>query len=316
MNILFLGGAKRVSMGQRFLREINAATGKHSTLYSYELSEAEAIACIGEVIVGLKWSDANILDDLKSVVEKYNIGIVVPFVDKAIEIAIRLRDEAHVNVFVPAGKLEPAKMMSDKVRAAKAFEDNGIPCPKTYPSLAEATYPLIAKPRFGAAAKGLIIARSKEDAERLKFAEDEYIIQEYIEGAQEITIDCYRNVTTGEILCISPRLRLEVSGGEVVSTQTIDSPEAVTLAKDVLTRLDLRGAVTVQLLEKDGRMVVMEVNPRLGGGAVATCCAEGKLPQLIINEALGLEQKPVTPTPNILVKRYLSETAFKVCDTQ
>ena len=58
------------------------------------------------------------------------------------------------------------------------------------------------------------------------------------------------------------------------------------------------------------RTVVMEVNPRLGGGAVAAVCAGADIPALIIAEATDRPLNPTEARSGILVQRYLNEISF------
>ena len=141
---------------------------------------------------------------------------------------------------------------------------------------------------------------------------DKYLIQERIDHREELTVDCYVGMATGEILAVSPRLRAEVSGGEVVRTETVDDSAAVVLASQVLTASGLRGAVTVQLIRDldTGRLMVMEVNPRLGGGVTASIHAGADIASLIVRDSRGLTLSPVAATPGVETVRYLADVVF------
>ena len=57
--------------------------------------------------------------------------------------------------------------------------------------------------------------------------------------------------------------------------------------------------------------MLMEINPRLGGGAVCTVHAGGDIPGFILDELLG---RPMIPSvgikPGTLICRYFQEVAF------
>lgn len=306
INILFLGGAKRVSMARKF-KDAAAARGLCCGIFSYEMSLAEAIACEATVIEGLKWKDPEADADLRRVIAENSIDIVIPFVDGAVAPAARLRDVA----FVPAGSAENAALMFDKIRAAEAFEREGLPIPATYHP-GDPCMRLIAKPRFGSASQGIVEINSLDVLDRFLDRADDYMIQERIDNREEYTVDCYVRTDSGEILTVSPRRRLQVSGGEVTKTVTVDSPRLVELTRLAITRLDLRGAVTVQFMRDtdDDRLLLMEINPRLGGGAVCSVCAGADLPGMIIDEALGREACPSEAQPGVFIARYQDETVF------
>lgn len=307
MNILFLGGSKRVSMGRKFISAGHHA-GEDVKLFSYELSTDEPIASIATVIPGLRWNDPGVTAHLKEVVAANGIELVVPFVDGAVEVAARLVGECK-GLFAPVSRPELCRTMFDKAAAAVTFERAELPVPATMlPGHAE--FPCIAKPRFGSASNGIVIARTPADLEGIN--PDDYIVQQYIEDAEEYTVDCYVSMIDTTPLVISPRRRLSVAAGEVTSTITVHDPEMLWLTHAALTQLHLTGAVTIQYLRNraDGKLLLMEVNPRLGGGCVATVHAGGDIPSMIIDEVRGRRPRAVTPRAGVLVKRYLEEAVF------
>lgn len=105
-----------------------------------------------------------------------------------------------------------------------------------------------------------------------------------------------------------------MTGGEVSDTITVDDSEIVEATRLTLTRLGLRGAVTVQFMRDPatGRLLIMEINPRLGGGAVCTVHAGGNLPAMILAEALGTRPEPAACIkPGVEIVRYFQEVVFE-----
>lgn len=311
IHILFLGGAKRVSMARLF-KQAAAGLGYEAAIFSYELDQCAPIACESTVIKGSRWSDPDVLVKLDEAVDRYGIDIIVPFVDGAVAVAANYAATYPGKVFVPTGSADTAELMFDKVRAAEAFEIAELPIPTTYIPGAPCLK-LIAKPRHGSASKGIVEISSIEALDRIMLRADDYLIQERIDNRRELTVDCYVSVADGKPLAVSPRVRNVTVGGEVSDTETVDFPEAVELTKRVLSSLGLRGAVTVQLisdLDAEGRLLIMEINPRLGGGAVCSVIAGADIPRLIIAESLGMELKDQTPQPGVRICRYMQEVVF------
>lgn len=289
MNILFLGGAKRVSMARLF-----KAVNSEIKLFSYELSERVPIALEAEIIIGKRWNDPELDADLRQIIRERDIDIVIPFVDGAIEPATRLKDI----VFAPCCHSEE---YTDKILCDRKLRSLGLPVPDSR------GVKNIAKPRLGAASQGLIVFEGES-----KVSAEEYLIQEYIEHRREITVDCY---VAGDRICACvPRLRMEVSGGEVTRTRTFHSQLVSDLAREVLTKTRLQGAVTIQFIEDldTNRLMVMEINPRLGGGAVCSIAAGANIPEMIIREAKGLEITPIDDYKDIEMARYSAEVFFNV----
>lgn len=306
--ILMLGGARRVSLAE-LLIESGKRLGHNVKILSYELDKQVPIAAVGEVIIGLKWSDPDLMNDIKRIVDKYNVNIILPFVDGAIEIASRCKDLLP-NVFVPVSEFDVARQMFDKSLSAKVFENNSLPIPATY-CTDNIKFPAIAKPRRGSASQGIKVLRNFEDLERLNNPQD-YLIQEFIENNDEYTVDCYVSQSE-EVMCIVPRIRLEVVGGEVTKTQTRKINKLIELSRKVLNSIDFRGPITLQFLhdKTTQRYLLMEINPRLGGGVVCSVWANAPITDYILKESL---QQPMSPCEdwkdNTLMVRYRKEVIF------
>lgn len=307
LSFLFLGGAKRVAMARLF-RKACAERGLQCDITGYELDAHSALACEGVIYEGLRWGDPDIFEDLSRVVDERKVDIMLPFVDGAVGIASEYVSR-YGDVFSPVSSRALSETMFDKVAAAELFERCGLPIPATYRTGAPCGK-LIAKPRYGSASKGIVIIDSLSKLYEINASK--YLVQERIDNREEITVDCYVGLENGFIAAVSPRLRCEVSGGEVVCTETLDDPAAVALVRRVLEKTGLRGAVTVQLIRDldNERLLLMEINPRLGGGAVASVHASVDLPGLIVDDALGRELKEQHPLAGVETVRYLEDVVF------
>ncbi len=308
ITVLMLGGARRVSMAE-LLQESGHRLGYQVDIVSYELHRHVPIAAVGKVVTGLRWDDPEVVNDIARVVKEHNVDIILPFVDGAIEIASRCR-ETIKDVFVPVSDFNASAIMFDKVSAAKAFKHAGLPIPTTY-SVLTAQIPAIAKPRKGSASRGIKVFDSIEELMHLENISD-YIIQEYIANREEYTVDCYVS-QKGEILCCVPRKRLEVMGGEVTRTQTCKIAELEERSRQVIEAFQLRGPVTVQFLHDltTDRFLLMEVNPRLGGGVICSIYAGAPFTDYILSEALSLPLRPCHDwTDGTLMARYWKEVIF------
>lgn len=278
--------------------------GQSLKLYSYELSPYVPVAELAEVIIGLRWTDPAIIEDIRRIVKEKEIDIIIPFVDPAVGLAATVRDR-YGDVWVPVGDATTASVMFDKVTADALFCRKGLPVP------GRDRFPLIAKPRFGSASKGLVIFNDSQMLATLE-RPDEYLIQEYIANRREISVDCYV-AFSGEIICAVPRLRIETLGGEATMTKTIKDEEVETLARLTIEQTALRGAVTIQFIRDvdTGRLMIMEINPRLGGGAVCAVHAGADIPMYILLDFLSKPLEPCTNwRPDTLITRYFGEVAF------
>ena len=278
-------------------------------IVSYELDDQVPIATIAKVVKGLRWTDPGVVDDILRVVIEHEVKIILPFVDGSISIAARCKEKMP-DLFVPVSDSDTSMLMFDKILAAKAFHEADVPIPTTY-KIIDAEMPVIAKPRFGSASRGIHIFHDIEDLMHLKDISD-YLLQEYIEDKKEYTVDCYV-AADGEILVTVPRERLEIMGGEVTRTITTRLPELDRMSREIIRKFSLRGPVTLQFLYDTARdrFLLMEVNPRLGGGVICSIYAGAPIPDYILSEALGIPVRPCDDwIDRTLMARYQKETIF------
>lgn len=291
------------------LKRSGERLGYDIRILSYELDDQVPIATVGKVVTGLKWTDPGVVDDILRVVIEHEAKIILPFVDGSISVAARCKEKMP-DLFVPVSDPETAILMFDKKLAAKAFKEAGVPIPLTY-KIIDAEMPVIAKPRFGSASRGIHVFHDIEDLMHLKDISD-YLLQEFIEDKKEFTVDCYVS-QEGEILVTVPRERLEVMGGEVTRTITKRLPQLEKMSADIIEKFELRGPVTLQFLYdiRRDRYLLMEVNPRLGGGVVCSIYAGATIPDYILQEALGIPVRPCDDwADRCLMARYQKETIF------
>ncbi len=310
INILFLGGAKRVSMA-RMLVSAGDELGYEVNIFSYELNNEVPVAIVGKVLLGLRWNDPKLLEHLHETVAKHEINIMIPFVDGAVGVVARYR-ATYQDVWAPVGSFENVEKMFDKVVSAQEFEHAGLDIPRTYKS-GRPKFPLIAKPRHGSASRGIEIITDSREFKRVIANADEYVIQEYIENREEYTVDCYVSAS-GAVLCAVPRLRKEIIGGEVSDTITVADVEIERTSHKVISRLGLCGAVTLQFLRDvtNRRLLLMEINPRLGGGAVCSVHAGAPIPTYILSEYLQRQLVPCNDwKPGTEIVRYMQEVVFQ-----
>lgn len=297
--ILFLGGAKRVSLAERFVAE--GRTRKTPVeIFSYELTDEVPISAVGKIIIGEKWTSPNILSHLTDTIERNAINVVIPSVDPATVIAAELA-LAGSGVFVCGSPIEACRTFFDKQRSEDWFSSNNFPTPKF-----NGEFPAIAKPVQGSASAGIQIFETRKALDTFleEHREQDYLLQRFIDG-WEYTVDCYLD-RSGKTLAAIPRVRLTVAGGEVLKSRTIDDPEIERLVRAILEKGRLRGPVNVQVLrEKNtGSLYVVEVNPRFGGGCILSIEAGASFPAFVLNEAVGLPNEPVRAwNRNLLMMR-------------
>ena len=310
ITLMLLGGARRVSLAEK-LKESGRKLGYRVEIISYDLSLEVPVALEAIVVKGLKWDDPEVIDDIEKTVDKYQVDIILPIVNGAVEIASKCRHRLK-DVFIPVSDAELTTKLFDKSEAAQIFKESGFPIPKKY-SVLSAQMPAIAKPRKGGSSRGIKIFHDIEDLMHLQNLQD-YLVQEYIENGTEYTVDAYID-KNGETLVKVPRRRLEIMGGESTRSLTCRNAILESLTDEVISTLKLRGPVNLQFIydPKDDRYLLMEVNPRIGGGAICSMLAGAPITDYILLEALD---KPVEKCTDwragTLMARYFKEAVFNL----
>lgn len=314
ITILMLGGAKRVSLAKHFIAA-GDEMGYDVRILSSEIIDTVPIACVGTVVPGPRWRDDNAVERLLETIREYNVDIVLPFVDGAIEICselnLRIRCTDFNIPFIPVSGYDVAHAMFNKAIAASLFANLGFAIPATY-APDNCHFPAILKPREGSASKGIIIAHSQADVDAVENIGD-YLIQEYIADCEEYTVDCYVSTFNNKIKCIVPRLRISTSGGEVDRSQTCRIPQLIAQSVEILNAIPFSGPITLQFLHDlaTDRYLLMEINPRLGGGVVCSIGAGANIAKMILQESRHIEADECTNwRDGALMTRYFSEVMF------
>lgn len=307
VNILFLGGAKRISLAEHFIKKGQEQNLKVN-IYSYELDEFVPVAAVGKIIKGLRWNDTNLNNHLIDTIRHYDIHIVLPFVDPAIAVASKLANQLK-DLFVPVSDEKICELMFDKVLANDWFIANGFDVPDNKLN----KWPVIAKPRFGSASKGLLILNDQQAYDDFLQRNDAtgYLVQQFI-IAEEYTVDCYVDMAE-KITSIVPRKRLEVTSGEATRSITEKDRQIIETARKILSTGNFKGPITIQFLKEQssGNVYVMEINARLGGGVLTSIAAGADVVQYILNDFRGIRNEQFDSwTENLLMVRAFREFYF------
>ncbi|NOT00036.1 MAG: ATP-grasp domain-containing protein [Phycisphaerales bacterium] len=247
-----------------------------------------------------------------TIVQAHRIGLIFPLLD--IELPFwaknRRRFAAHgCNVLVSSPRV--VEICRDKLLTHKTLAALGIDTPDTWPlsavrRLRRHHFPYYMKPRRGSAGQGNYRIDNARELTVLGRRVTDPIVQEFVDG-EEYTIDVYTGMN-GIPRCAVPRKRLEIRSGEVAKGVTVRDPRIIELAMRVARGLrDCRGVVTVQCIASpDGRVRVIEINPRFGGGAPLAIRAGADFPRWLLAEHLGRDVRidPLAFEDGLAMLRY------------
>ena len=279
INILFLGGSKRVSLAEKIIDE-----GKNNNIdikiFSYELEKDVPISYVAEIIVGLKWKDVRIYEHLLEVIKSNNINIILPFIDYATIVCAKLKAliQDH-DVLIPVSEEKLCEIFFDKNLTNEWCIANGIRVPCNINK-----FPLIAKPIHGSASKGILILNLQEELNNLSLKEN-YLIQQFVKGT-EYSVDIYVSLLDKQIVSIVPRVRLETQGGESIKSITVKDERLINFSREIIEKSKLVGPLTLQIIESENTndLYFIEINPRFGGAVLNSIFSGANSPKYLLND--------------------------------
>lgn len=303
LNILFIGGGKRFSAAECFI-EAGKKYSLNIQIFAYEMGNGLPIEQIATVIQGLKFSDPNILSDIKQTIVNHNIEIAIPYHDHAVEFLAQLTDV----VFTPTSEFNECEIFFSKIASNKYFEQIGMPVAGFSKKI-----PAIAKPNKGSASKGLIYFNEQNQLDQFLNSEDSnnYEIQNCIKG-QEYSVDGYIALNSS-FHYFAARKRLETLGGEAVKSLTVQHEKIMESCELLCKQQGIKGAITVQFIEDEitKNIYTMEVNPRFGGAMLTTWGAGVPWFEFVLCDYLKLEMPKFNFKSNTLMVRSFREHFFE-----
>lgn len=298
MNVLFVGGGRRVALARRF-------RAKGHRVFAYELDYSVPIIREASIIKGKKWDDPDIEDHFVKMVKKKNIDLIVPLMDRAVVLCAGLDISSAINLVSPIGA---ATICYDKKLFATFMERN---FPSLYPSIKLGKFPRIQKPRYGFGSQNIKIIKSVFDFSLNSITSKNLIVQDKVEGI-EYSVDTYYNKYSKWIDSV-PRERIRVGSGEVITSRTADKTMLAIAAKEVGEGLGLIGPANLQFIEQeDGQFFLIEVNARFGGGWTLSMEAGLDAISLIEHEYFGKPYKyePYRWKRDLLLERSYEDHFF------
>lgn len=261
INILLLGAGKRLSLVERF-HESAKKYNLNLAFYSIENTHDVPLQSCSNIIIGPKWADQEFNNFLSDTIDKFQIDIVLPLMDGAVESLAIFKESFQKECTIFVGSINSAYQLVDK-------ELTNIFCDKyAIPRIPDSSskFPIFVKPKKGFGSKGISILKNLDQLAKFKKENNHnnFLFQEYYPG-EEFTFDCW--VDDKEFF-FSPRKRLSVSAGEVSTSVTVEDYGLTLIANNFLQSINWYGPLTFQVMKYNEELYLMEANGRLGGGVI------------------------------------------------
>jgi len=198
---------------------------------------------------------------------------------------------------------DKALLCLDKYLFYEYLITNGIYTPLTYIEVDKLQtdlkagrihYPLIIKNRWGMGSKGLAVVHSEDDLKNynntgqasfpsflgaVKNPDLNVVYQEML-FSDEYGMDIINDLDRKYRLCVVKK-KLEMRGGETDVAEMVCFPEAEILAEKLSFLFQHQGNMDCDFLNVEGKLYVIDVNPRFGGGYIFSEAAGVNVPALL-----------------------------------
>lgn len=227
--------------------------------------------------------------------QRESIALVVPTIDTELPMYAAHRDDfAAIGTVLSVSSPETVSIAADKLRTHAWLTHHAFPTMRQT-SLHEFLrdpqawgFPLIVKPRWGSAGRGVNCIASLEALHSIPGLPADSIVQEVASG-EEYTINALVD-RSGTCVCAVPHLRMEVRAGEVSKAATVKHRGLMMLARDMAEALPgAYGAFSFQcFLAGDSDLRVIEINARFGGGYPLARRAGADFQRWMLQDAMRL----------------------------
>lgn len=243
-----------------------------------------------------KVTDSAYVDELLAFCVKSHIDIVIPLIDPGLAVLTGQRDRFYqADIMVVVSPSATIEIAADKYLTYEFGLKNGIAVPETACSIEQAkefldegrlNWPLVVKPRKGSASSDITYCRNIEHLQSA-FAEcPSPIIQQFLEGKEYgYDIFCDRQYRPISVFC---KLKLAMRAGETDKAISTDDSTLTEFGLKIAQSLELFGPLDADvIMTSDRGPVLLEMNPRFGGGYPCSHLCNAQFPAKLISIAKG-----------------------------
>lgn len=241
------------------------------------------------------------IDEILTICKSERINGVLSLIDP--ELSLLAQHEADfksVGTKVIGSSYELCELALDKWSMYNWLTDHNYRCAKTYVKFetfeqalasGEVTFPIFVKPRFGSASLHISKADDLEAAGFLFKQQPDMIVQEFLNG-QEIGVDVYTDMLSGQVVAAFTKNKLVMRAGETDKAISIKDEKLFTLISRFIEESGYRAQIDMDIFKIGDDYYISEVNPRFGGGYPHAYECGVKTPQMIVHNLNGQENVP------------------------
>ena len=336
INILLTSAGRRSYLVEYFKKALG---GRGSVHAANSTDVSPALAAADKSVVTPLIYDSSYIDFLLGYCRENEIKAIIPLFDIDLLVLAQNKREFEKNgIRLIVSDEDVIRICNDKWTTYQFLLKNGFCAPQTFLSVDDAldavskgraAFPMIVKPRWGMGSIGVYTAEN-EDELRCFFRKisgvicDSYLkyessltpdqtvlIQEKLEG-QEFGMDVMNDLQ-GNYVNTSVKKKYAMRSGETDCAVTVDDPRIRLIGEKIAKLLKHVGNLDADVFDADGRLYVLELNARFGGGYPFSHAAGVDMPAAIVNWLAGEEcdRSLFTPVPGVLSHKDISIRIIK-----
>lgn len=254
------------------------------------------------------------ISELLELCSKEDIKIIIPVIDPEIFLLSDYREEfMNRGILVIVSDKNVLDICYNKILMNDFLKRNDFEFPKTYQTLEgfekaytnnEIKFPVIMKPVYGSGSEATYKIDSVEKVKAL--INEKMIIQEYIDG-QEYGADIFNTLEKKVVRCVVKK-KISMRSGETDKAVTVIDSKISQCMLRLARALGHIGNLDCDMIVKDGKIYIIDLNPRFGGGYPATHAAGVNLLLLILKlyEHINIEPEFDNYENNLLVMKEIN----------
>lgn len=276
-NILVLSAGTRNKIIQYFKKALTTEEGKRlGSVIATDMSNlAPAVYEADKFYQVPKMTDAGYMEIIFDICRKEKVTGVFSLIDPELSLLAKNKEKFEsLGVTVIGSDYEQCEMSLDKMTMYQWLVEHGYKTAKSYVdknkfyedvNAGKVNYPVFVKPVRGSASVAISKAEDQETVDLLFQHSENLMIQEYLNG-QEIGVDVYIDLLSGEVVSIFTKKKIAMRAGETDKSVSFKDPKLFSLIENFVKEAGYKGQIDIDIFEIDGEYYISEVNPRFGGG--------------------------------------------------
>ena len=199
-----------------------------------------------------------------------------PYSDEEILVLSKLSNNSALRKKVIVSSEKSIQICNDKKLFQNFSIENNIPLPAD-----SKVKEKIIKPLVGRGGRNIFRVNDEKMINPFRNSDD-WLVCDYIDG-DEYSVDSVSD-GKGKVIDSIARLRIVTKGVSIESKIHMNN-KVIKLAESIISKLSLFGPTNVQIIEEKGtkNLYVIEVNPRLSGGAIFSALGGMDMIKLTLN---------------------------------